>query len=215
MAAVITPSASLPSSRTSTPPPQSKPVPTSFTSSLSAWWNNSSYKEARIAEERLLRRLKVYQPPEQPVPAAGWFGFGGASQSGSTAIHHTSESKTPGTKEDVIEPINMETGGLVATLRNVFIQTPNPDLAPENPSDLYIPPSDSTNSSSSSLDSQKHKKHGHHKLGHKRHENDKLVDYVNTLEISKPQDKDSNEAVVVVHGYAAAMGYVFLFHECI
>lgn len=217
-------STSTPPSRTSTPPlpPQSKPIPTTFTSSLSAWWNNSSYKEARISEERLLRRLKHYTPPEQVVPShSGWFGWGSSATQDQDSIMTTTptttttsntDPKATGTKEDVIAPIDVEgSGGLVATLRNVFIQTPNPALAPEDPSELYIPPSTtvSQNSSTSSLPNgvevEKRKSHHqHHHLGHKN--KDKLVDYINTLEVSRADDRASKEAVVVVHGYAAAMG---------
>lgn len=34
----------------------------------------------------------------------------------------------------------------------------------------------------------------------------KMDDYINTLEISKPEDMGEKEAVVVLHGYAAALG---------
>ncbi|EIW71763.1 hypothetical protein TREMEDRAFT_22144, partial [Tremella mesenterica DSM 1558] len=96
------------------PVPPSKPIPTDFRSSLSAWWSNSSYREARYAEERLLRRMAMYRPsPNLPVHK-GW-----------------------------------------------------------------------------------------------KHKDDTLVDYINTLEISKPEDANAKEAVVVLHGYAAALGFFF------
>ena len=90
-----------------------------------------------------------------------------------------------------MEPLGTE-HGLVATLRNVFIPTPDPMLAPAHPAD---PAGSSPAPSIASTDSKK------------RHKEKAMVDYINTLEISRSGD-DSKQAVVVLHGYAAALGYV-------
>lgn len=164
------------------PPPPSSAVPTDFRSSLSAWWNNTSYKEARLAEERLLRRMAHFRPPPPPVEK-GWFGRKPESSQGNEV-------------QEVVEPLGTE-HGLVATLRNVFIPTPDPSLAPAHPADpAGSSPAPSSAPSIASTDS-------------KRKQKEKaLVDYINTLEISKSGD-DSKQAVVVLHGYAAALGYVW------
>lgn len=227
-------------SRPRTPPPASKAIPTDFRSSLAAWWNNSSYREARLAEERLLRRMSMYQPPEPGSPAAaskGWFNFGtGASADPATApTNNTSEtgaavegqvntvSSTESgvgdragekvvNEDHTVQPVNLPGTSLVATLRNVFIPTPDPSLAPSHPADPYhaIPtsPTGSAASSVASFDEQGNKKT---KLrnplnGKKGGKEGKLVDYLNTLEISNPEHGNSKEAVVVLHGYAAALG---------
>ena len=180
-------SSPIPFSRHSTPPPASKPIPEDFRSSLAAWWNNASYKEARFAEERLLRRMEIFRP-SPPEPAKGWFGWS------------TSQPVVKPTHEDDVraEARGPVTGsGLVATLRNVFVPTPNPDAAPGHPADPVV----SGSSPASSL-SEKSK----HRLSLHKKNQGKLVDYINTMEISSPDNEKSKEAVVVLHGYAAAMG---------
>lgn len=115
-------------------------------------------------------------------PAKGWFGWG------------SSQPVIPAQTQAEADAASVPgDNGLVATLRNVFVPTPNPDLAPQHPVD---PVASSTGSPASSVSdkSVRSKKDG------------KLVDYINTLEISSPADKSSKEAVVVLHGYAAAMG---------
>jgi cardiolipin-specific phospholipase len=63
-------------------------------------------------------------------------------------------------------------------------------------------------SSTTSLDSEgKKKTNVCNPLGRKGKEG-KWTDYINTLEISNPEHGSSKEAVVVLHGYAAALGYV-------
>ncbi|GFZ50210.1 hypothetical protein JCM24511_07965 [Saitozyma sp. JCM 24511] len=255
-------SPALPPHRFSTPPPPapppSKAIPQDFRSSLSAWWNNASYKEARIAEERLLRRMAMYEPPTPASPAKGWFGSAPQPQPETDSAHTPSQhSLAISTAENragecVSAPVELEGTSLVATLRNVFIPTPNPADAPAHPADQRDPssPTSSTTSlgkhkslnplkrhsgvhsssaqvspagtpasSSASLhtgagtgadangaESQVHgnehaRSHGAHKHKHK--------DYINTLEISSPENAGSKEAVVVLHGYAAALGFFF------
>ncbi|KAK1923840.1 Alpha/Beta hydrolase protein [Papiliotrema laurentii] len=189
-------SSPIPFSRHSTPPPASKPIPEDFRSSLAAWWNNASYKEARFAEERLLRRMEIFRP-SPPEPAKGWFGWS------------TSQPVVKPTHEDDVraEARGPVTGsGLVATLRNVFVPTPNPDAAPGHPADPVV----SGSSPASSL-SEKSK----HRLSLHKKNQGKLVDYINTMEISSPDNEKSKEAVVVLHGYAAAMGFFFRNWESI
>jgi cardiolipin-specific phospholipase len=165
------------------------PIPTDFRSSLSAWWASSGYRDARIAEDRLLRRMSFYRPEQAEMakssPLAG--------------------AATPA--EDVPVPAPSDTG-LVATLRSVFIPTPDPKLAPLHPSDKPQPAS-AEGSESTSLSSQEKKKRNRMSL-HRRKSDDsskeKLVDYINTLEISREDLAGSKEAVVVVHGSAAAWG---------
>ena len=214
---------SLPPTRTTTPsqpsrfntpppPPPSKAIPTDFRSSLSAWWNNSSYKEARYAEDRLLRRLAMFEPPSAPAASKGWFNWG-TNETTKTVPPLESRVDAIGQEigdaragDEVVNPLPVVGTGLVATLRNVFIPTPNPALAPAHPADpITTSPAGSASSSSSSL-SHNEKKH-HHALHH-THEA-KHEDYINTLEISNPEYASSREAVVVMHGYAAALGYVF------
>lgn len=224
----------IPVSRRSTPPPPPPPaaaVPTDFRSSLSAWWNNSSYKEARYAEERLLRRMSMYEPPARPQEK-GWFSWGGSSeqqlQPAPPAGHHDSsavEAANHRVGQGVSAPVEIGTSGLIATLRNVFVPTPNPDEAPFHPADpLEASTSMSTpakrhslfsgkstgnsaatsaNSSTASLGSEETGSQKKGKAG-------KLTDYINTLEISSPENASSKEAVVMLHGYAAALGSVTL-----
>lgn len=223
------------------PPPPSKAIPTDFRSSLSAWWNNSSYKEARIAEERLLRRLSMFAPSEAPPPATkGWFGSSQADTASTSASAGNSSvsngdnleqgvPKTTATASDLaktssrageqvvtdsraVPPVSLPGTSLVATLRNVFIPTPDPSAAPAHPADPRLPGgADTTSSSTTSLDSQCKKRVRPHnplkglKAAHGK-EGGKNVDYINTLEISSPEHGESKEAVVVLHGYAAALG---------
>lgn len=89
----------------------------------------------------------------------------------------------------------------MATLRNVFIPAPNPADAPAHPAD---PRGLSPSSTAASVHEEK--KSHHHKSKHCKKDESKLGDYINTLEISTPANQDSKEAVVVLHGYAAALG---------
>lgn len=219
-----------PVSRRSTPPPPPPPaaaVPTDFRSSLSAWWNNSSYKEARYAEERLLRRMSMYEPPARPQEK-GWFSWGGSSDqqvssAPSTEIHDSSavEAASHRVGEGVSAPVEIGTSGLIATLRNVFVPTPNPDEAPFHPADPLeassstAPPGkrhslfsgkSSGNPSPASASSSTTTLGSSGAEPQKKGKTGKLVDYINTLEISSPENASSKEAVVMLHGYAAALG---------
>lgn len=208
-------------SRLSTPPlpPPSKAIPTDFRSSLSAWWNNSSYKEARIAEERLLRRLSMYQPPEPGSPnPKGWFSWSADPNASSTKenIPLSSEvgdragEQVVNDENHAVPPVSLPGTSLVATLRNVFIPTPDPSLAPQHPADPHTAatPASSLASSTTSLDSAGKRKSlkVQNPLHGKKGKEGKLTDYINTLEISNPEHGETKEAVVVLHGYAAALG---------
>jgi cardiolipin-specific phospholipase len=184
-----------PDYRAATPPPAAKPIPADFKSSLSAWWNNASYREARLAEERLLRRMEIFRPSPPAEQVKGWFGWS------------TSQSvvePTPAEIKDHHDSAHVENRGqLVATLRNVFIKTPNPDDAPKHPVDPIERTDDgagSPGSSTASLGGTKCK------TLKKKTKEEKMVDYINTMEISTANNRNSKEAVVVLHGYAAAMG---------
>ncbi|BEI92887.1 uncharacterized protein CcaverHIS019_0505150 [Cutaneotrichosporon cavernicola] len=166
-------------------PPASRAIPADFRSSLAAWWASSGYRDARVAEDRLLRRLAYYQPTP-PEPSRSWFSWGHAAPATSAPQH-------------------IPTDGLLATLRTVFIPTPDPALAPPRPDMLMDENSSISTSSSSSKTKHKHK---HARALHCNHA-EGLTDYINTLEFSSPATKDSKEAVVVVHGYAAALGFFF------
>ncbi|OWZ68336.1 hypothetical protein AYX15_00748 [Cryptococcus neoformans] len=220
-------SVSLPPSSSSTPPPPaSRNIPKDFRSSLSAWWSTSSYRETRVAEERLLRRLAMYEPAPAaapPPPATGpegmqqqaagksWFAFGRSSNSTSTTSlpnqTHAAENAEPRPLQ--VAP-SSAASGLVATLRNVFIPTPSPADAPAHPAD---PRGLSPSSTAASVHEEK--KSHHHKSKHGKKDENKLGDYINTLEISTPANQDSKEAVVVLHGYAAALGFFFRNWESI
>ncbi|KAL7424896.1 hypothetical protein Q5752_000582 [Cryptotrichosporon argae] len=204
MAQTLAATVSEPGSRISTPPPPpARPIPTDFRASLAAWWSNSSYREARVAEERLLRRLAHYTPPP-PQMAGSWLPWSGGSSAGAAAVTAKSSElrQTPSRAEDVVPPAATESG-LVATLRNVFISTPDPSLAPADPTDVFAPSASSDSVASSASHSKVPRLH------RKKVAADKLVDYINTLEISRPANAGSREAVVVLHGYAAALGFFF------
>lgn len=211
----------LPSGYSTPPPPPAGAVPTDFRSSLAAWWSNTSYKEARIAEERLLRRMAHFQPAPPEQAEKGWFSWTSSTSNPSDKAGQSSLDNAPTQPESptataadlasanqrqgeqVSQPIPIEGTKLVATLRNVFITTPNPLAAPRHPADpiaerdVDSPPA-SASSSTSSL-GKCEKKAGKRREG-------KMVDYINTLEISRAEDKEQKEAVVVLHGYAAALG---------
>ncbi|WVW86617.1 hypothetical protein I302_108670 [Kwoniella bestiolae CBS 10118] len=203
-------SPSMPERPLSAPPlPRARDIPTDFKSSLSAWWSTSSYKEARLAEERLLRRMAAFEPSSiPPAQSKGWFTSGQKQDLPETEIGQ------------IKDPLPISHTGLVATLRNVFIPTPNPAFAPSHPADPREVTSGSATSSSTDLSTagsgsvtSKEKKKHHSKC--KKGEEGKMVDFINTLEITRPQDKDSKEAVVVLHGYAAALGFFFRNWESI
>ena len=180
-----------------------------FKSSLSAWWSNSSYREARYAEERLLRRMAMYQPPPQHPNAKGHLGMSSPTASTSDPGVNTSVAVSPDseTREEVVPPTAVGDSGLVATLRNVFIPTPDGKDAPSHPAEPRLITASAEASPAGSTTSVNKTKHKHH-FPHPHHKksSDKLVDYINTLEISRPEDKNAKEAVVVLHGYAAALG---------
>ena len=108
-----------------------------------------------------------------------------------------------------VPPVSLPGTSLVATLRNVFIPTPDPALAPQHPADPCIDtPASSVASSTTSLDSSGKKRASKlvNPLQGKKGRDGKLTEYINTLEISNPEHGNSKEAVVVLHGYAAALG---------
>lgn len=221
-----------PSSSPTPPPPASRNIPKDFRSSLAAWWSTSSYKETRVAEERLLRRLSMYQPapaaappPPSTAPAGvqeqaggrSWFGFGTSSKSTSTTSlptqTHAAEDVAP--RPQPVASSSAPSSGLVATLRNVFIPTPDPADAPAHPADPRdLSPSSSATSSVHDPTHEEKKSH-HRKSKYCKTDEGKLRDYINTLEISTPANQDSKEAVVVLHGYAAALGFFFRNWESI
>ena len=99
--------------------------------------------------------------------------------------------------------------GLVATLRHVLVPTPNPLDAPSHPADtVELSTRSSTTSTSLSKDSAESQKKTFSKDDDQP--GARLIDYINTLEISRPEISGSKEAVVVLHGYAAALGYVLI-----
>ena len=93
-----------------------------------------------------------------------------------------------------------EDDGLVATIRNVYIPTPDPTQAPAHPADRAMPQSTGPTTPTSKRET-----------GRRSPPDGKLVDYINTLEISTPGTRNSKEAVVISHGYAAALGYISTF----
>lgn len=163
--------------------------------------------------------MSMYQPPEPGSPVSkGWFSSSSNDDAppieGNENVASNSQAGVGDrageqvvNEDHAVPPVNLPGTSLVATLRNVFIPTPDPALAPQHPADPYA--SNSAASSSTSLDSAGNKRSSrlHNPLaGKKRGKEGKLVDYINTLEISNPEHSSSKEAVVVLHGYAAAMG---------
>ena len=153
----------------------------------------------------------MFEPPAPPPASIGWFGWGAKQPLASPEV----ESKVDAAGQElgdsragdeVVNPLPVTGTGLVATIRNVFIPTPNPALAPAHPADPVEQPSlGSALSSTSSLpNGEKIHRGAHQHPGRK----DKHEDYINTLEISSPENASTREAVVVLHGYAAALGYV-------
>ncbi|OCF37260.1 cardiolipin-specific phospholipase [Kwoniella heveanensis BCC8398] len=221
---------SAPPLRTETPPPPpSRAIPTDFRSSLSAWWSTSSYKEARLAEERLLRRMASFEPtpPSTLTESKGWFGLSRGTHNSAAASRAdgampamTAEQANMDDSEigQIKEPISIKGTGLQATLRNVFIPTPNPADAPQHPADPRESSSSAASSSTDLSSAASASTSTHVKKHHCKHHKDKdgkLVDYINTLEVTSPENKQSKEAVVVLHGYAAALGFFFRNWESI
>ena len=150
--------------------------------------------------------MSIFEPsPAAPDPK-GWFAWnsGHGHHHGHPDHPPTGYSDQPptGYEGESITRVETQVGsGLIARLRDVFVPTPDPSLAPQHPVDPLPGPS----SSASSLASHTEKKKLHFKHGSKT-KSGKLVDYINTLEISSKENANSKEAVVVMHGYAAAMG---------
>ncbi|WVN87047.1 uncharacterized protein L203_102223 [Cryptococcus depauperatus CBS 7841] len=207
---------SAPISRTHTPPPlPSKDIPKDFRSSLSAWWASSPYNSSRVAEERLLRRLSMYKPSPRSEETRGWFGSAQGSAVSLGEQHPCLDQSEAAKPEATANGSASDSNGLVATLRNVFIPTPNPSDAPLHPADPRVAlaefqPDDPTLPVSGSPEKNHHFRH---KICKKTDKN--LVDYINTLEITAPENRDAKEAVVVLHGYAAALGFFFRNWESI
>lgn len=175
--------------------------------------------------------MAAFEPsPSSPEEVKGWFGWGSGSQASAkedpksqngsveglarsmsrTTADQLNEAEQNRAGEEVSLPVGIGSTNLIATIKNVFIPTPNPDHAPAHPADPVEPSASapgesattaSASSSTSSLSGEKSKKVKCHKV-----KDDKLVDYLNTLEISTPENANSKEAVVMLHGYAAALG---------
>lgn len=165
--------------------PEPGDIPGDFKSSLVAWWSSNGYRDARVAEERLLRKLPFYTPSLRPE-SKSWF------------WNNASSASLPNETEDTPE----EGTGLVARVRKVFVPTPNPHDAPPRP-DMASSDNDSISSSGGSSKAAK-------RLSRTLHcDKDKKGDYINTLEFTTSQTTGSREAVVVLHGYGAAQGFFF------
>lgn len=138
--------------------------------------------------------------------AKSWFAFAKGSSGSAISLPNqiiSAQDKEPQPQQQVSSnPASAaSSSGLVATLRNVFISTPNPADAPAHPADPRdLPPP------SGHGPQHEEKKSHRHMSRHCKNDESKLKDYINTLEISTSANKDSKEAVVVLHGYAAALG---------
>lgn len=138
--------------------------------------------------------------------AKSWFGFAKGSSGSTISLPNQSiaaQDKEPRPQQPVSpdSASAASSSGLVATLRNVFITTPNPADAPAHPAD----PRDLPLRSGHGPQHEEKKSHRHISR-HCKNDESRLKDYINTLEISTPANRDSKEAVVVLHGYAAALG---------
>jgi cardiolipin-specific phospholipase len=163
--------------------------------------------------------MSMYQPPEAGSSPAtkGWFGSAADPEAASTKenipssqeVGNRAGEQVVNDQNHAVPAVSLPGTSLVATLRNVFIPTPDPSLAPQHPADPYVGSGSvpgSLASSTTSLDSDGKKKcKTVNPLGKKGKEG-KWTDYINTLEISNPEHGNSKEAVVVLHGYAAALG---------
>lgn len=193
-----TPSTS--SSRTSTTVthiPEAGDIPGDFKSSLVAWWSSNGYRDARLAEERLLRKLPFYTPSLRPETKSWFWSSAGASS-----------SSLPAENEDTPE----EGTGLVARVRKVFVPSPDPHAAPPRPDVPAASDSDSVLSASGSggsFGSSGSTSRAAKRLSLIQKCDKGKGDYINTLEFSTPQTTGSREAVVVLHGYGAAQGFFF------
>lgn len=138
--------------------------------------------------------------------AKSWFAFAKGNSGSAISLPNqiiSAQDKEPQPQQQVSSnPASAaSSSGLVATLRNVFISTPDPADAPAHPADPRdLPPP------SGHGPQHEEKKSHRHMSRHCKNDESKLKDYINTLEISTPANKDSKEAVVVLHGYAAALG---------
>lgn len=183
-AVLDTPSAP-PSTSSTTSIPDPGDIPGDFKSSLVAWWTSNGYRDARLAEERLLRKLPFYTPSLRPE-AKSWF------------WSNASSASLPNETEDTPE----EGTGLVARVRKVFVPTPDPHAAPPRPDVPAGSDTESVNSGGSAGSKAAKRLSLTLKC-------DKGGDYINTLEFATPQTAGSREAVVVLHGYGAAQGFFF------
>jgi cardiolipin-specific phospholipase len=165
--------------------------------------------------------MSMYQPPEPGSPGnKGWFSWSADPNAAATKenippredVGDRAGEQVVNDENHAVPPVSLPGTSLVATLRNVFIPTPDPALAPQHPADPRIDasPGSSVASSTTSLDSNGKKRASKlvNPLHGKKGKDGKLTEYINTLEISNPEHGNSKEAVVVLHGYAAALGYV-------
>ncbi|EKD00988.1 hypothetical protein A1Q2_04675 [Trichosporon asahii var. asahii CBS 8904] len=173
------------SSSTHTHIPEPGDIPGDFKSSLVAWWSSNGYRDARLAEERLLRKMPFYTPSLRPE-SKSWF------------WNNASSASLPNETEDTPE----QGTGLVARVRKVFVPTPDPHAAPPRPD---VPAASDVESISSGGSSKAAKRLS--RVLH--HDKERKGDYINTLEFTTPQTTGSREAVVVLHGYGAAQGFFF------
>ena len=161
----------------------------------------------------------MYQPPEPESPSAkGWFSWSADPNAPTTKenipasgdVGNRAGEQVVNDENHAVPPVALPGTSLVATLRNVFIPTPDPALAPQHPADqrTEATPGSSVASSTTSLDSSGKKRASKlvNPLHGKKGKDGKLTEYINTLEISNPEHGNSKEAVVVLHGYAAALG---------
>lgn len=163
----------------------------------------------------------MYQPPEPGSPnTKGWFSWSADPNASTTkenipsdgSVGERAGEQVVNDENHAVPPVSLPGTSLVATLRNVFIPSPDPALAPQHPADprTEVTPDSSVASSTTSLDSSGKKRSSKlvNPLHGKKSKDGKLTEYINTLEISNPEHGNSKEAVVVLHGYAAALGYV-------
>lgn len=131
---------------TSLLPRPAAPIPTSLPASMMAWITQSSSKTAILAQERLLTRLPSYSQakPQAFSRRSSW--WSSVSSPSSVTRSDVSDIKIdPPPLCPTLFLGNLSSfspivdNALQASIREIFVPTPNPSLAPAHPCHLASP----------------------------------------------------------------------------